>query len=289
MRLANGLQIGLDVAQIGHARLQRIDRLVHVRLHAALVALGVAALQKPQLVLFQRAVGLQGVVAVGHFSLLFQLFQVGVQLAQDVVDPGQVFAGVGQAVFGLAAAFFVFGDACGFFQKQAQLFRARLDDAADRPLADDGVSAWAQTGTQKHVLHVTAAHRLVVDVITAVAVAGQHTLDGDFGKLAPLATCAVVFVAEHQLDARAAGGFAGGRAVKNNVLHGLATQLRRFGLAQHPPHRVHDVGFAATVGADHTHQLPGQQEIGRFGKRFEARKLDGIEAHGGSVCVRIGG
>ena len=270
MRLANGFQIGLDVAQIGHARFERVHGLVHIRLHAALVGLGIAALQKPQLVLLERAVGLQLVVAGGDFGLLFQLFQIRIQLAQDVVNPGQVLAGVGQAIFGFAAALFVFGHARSFFEEQAQLFRARLDDAADRPLADDGVGAGPETRAQKHVLHVAAAHGLVVDVITAVAVTGEHTLDGDFGKLAPLTARTVVFVAEHQLHTGTAGRFAGGGAVEDDVLHGLATQLRRFGLAQYPTHRIHDVRFAATVGPDHAHQLPGQQEVGRFGKRFEA-------------------
>ena len=124
MRLADGFQIGFDVPQIGHARFQCIDRLVNVRLHAALVGLSVAAFQEPQLMLLEHAVGLQVVVTLGHFSLLFQLFQIGVQFAQDIVDPGQVFAGVRQAVFGLAATLFVLGNACGFFKKQAQLFGA---------------------------------------------------------------------------------------------------------------------------------------------------------------------
>ena len=220
---------------------------------------------------------------MGHFGLPFQLIQVGIQFAQDVVNAGQVFTRVRQAVFRLASALFVFGHTRGFFQKHAKLFGARLDDAADRALADDGVSAWTQTGAQKHILHISAAHRLVVDVITAVAVAGQHTLDGDLCKLTPLTTGAVVIVVKDQLDAGAAGGFSGSGAVENHVLHGLTTQFRRLGLAQHPAHRIHDVGFAATVGANHAHQLPGQQKVGRFSKRFEASKFDGIETHGGLV------
>ena len=281
MRLADGFQVGLDVPQIGHARFQRIDRMVNVRLHAALVGLSVASLQEPQLVLLERAVGLQVVVTLGHFGLLFQLFQIGVQLAQDVIDPGQVFAGVRQTVFGLTAALFVLGHACSFFEKQAQLLRSRLDNAANGALANDGVSAWTQASAQKHVLHIAAAHRLIIDVVAAVAVTGQHTLDRDLGKLAPLAPGAVVGIVKYQLHAGATGGFAGVGAVENDVLHGFTTQLGSLGLAQHPAHRVHDVGFATAVGPDHAHQLPGQQEVGRFSERFEARKLDGIEAHSG--------
>jgi hypothetical protein len=62
-----------------------------------------------------------GPVALGHLGLLFQLFEVAAQLAQDVFHPGEVLARVVQAVFGLAAALLVFGDAGGFFEEQAQL------------------------------------------------------------------------------------------------------------------------------------------------------------------------
>jgi hypothetical protein len=83
-----------------------------------------------------------------------------------------------------------------------------LDDAADGALADDGVGARPQAGAQEHVLHVAAAHRLVVDVVAAGAVAREHALDGDLGELVPLAAGAVVGVVEHQLHAGAAGGLA---------------------------------------------------------------------------------
>ncbi len=213
---------------------------------------------------------LQQVVACGHFGLLLQLFEVGVELAQDVFHARQVLARVVQAVFGLAAALFVFGDTGGLFQKQAQFFGLGLDDAADRALANDGVGARPQARAQKHVLHVAPAHGLVVDVVAAVAVAGQHALDGNLAKLVPLATGAVVGVVKHQLDAGAAGRLAGGGAVKDDVLHRLAAQLARLGLAQHPAHRIHDVGFAATVGPHHAHQLPRQHEVGGFGKGLES-------------------
>ena len=58
VRLADGLQLGLHMAQVGHARFQRIDRLVHFGLEFALVALGLSPLEEPQLVLLERALGL---------------------------------------------------------------------------------------------------------------------------------------------------------------------------------------------------------------------------------------
>ena len=269
MRLANGFQVSLNVAQIGNTRLEFVQRLVSIDLDLGLVGFTLGPLQKPQLVLLERDIGLQRVVTGGNFGLLFELVEVGIQLAQDVFDTGQVFAGVRQAVFRLAAAFLVFGHTRRLFEEQAQLFGLGLDDAADGALANDGVGPWAEARAQKHVLYVAAAHRLVVDVITAVAVAGQHPAHRNFRVLAPLATRAVVGVVKHQLHAGAAGGFAGRRAVKDHVLHRLAAQLGRLAFAQHPAHSVHDVGLAAAVGPHHPHQLPGQQEVGGFGKGLE--------------------
>ena len=115
--------------------------------------------------LFQRAVGLQLVVTQGNFGLLFKAVKVGVELAQNVFDAGQVFTRVRQPVGGFTAAFLVFRNACSFFQKQPQLFRFGFNDAADRALANDGVGARPEAGAQKNVLHVAATHWLVVDVI----------------------------------------------------------------------------------------------------------------------------
>ena len=218
----------------------------------------------------QGAGGLQRVVAQGNLSLLFKPFQVGIEFAQDIVNAGQVFARVVQAIGGFAAALLVFGDAGGFFEEQAQFLGLGLDDAADRALANDGVGTRPQPGAQKHVLHIAPAHRLVVQVIARIAVAAEHPLDGDFFKLAPLAAGAVVGIVKHQLDAGAAGRLARGGAAENHVLHRLAAQLGRLAFPQHPTHRVHDVGLAAAVGPDHAHQLPRQLEMGRIGKGLES-------------------
>ena len=283
VRLAHGFQVGLDVADFRHAAFQLVDGLQAFLADLGQIALGVLLFQEPQLVLLERHAGLQRVVLGRHHGLLFQLVEVGVQLAQDVLDARQVLARVAQAVFGLAAALLVLGHAGRLFQEQAQLLGPRLDDAADGALADDGVGARAQAGAQEHVLHITAAHRLVVDEVTAVAIAREHALDGDFRELAPLAARAVVAVVEHQLHAGAAGRLAVRRAVEDHVLHALAAQLAGLALPQHPAHGIHDVGLSATVGADHADQLARQQEVGGFGEGLEAGELDRIKAHGGRV------
>ena len=277
--LAQGFQLGLGAAQIGHAPFQLGEQAQALHADAGLLGLGLRPLQKPELLLPEGGACQQVFVLNGHRRLLVQPLQVGIEFAQDVFHPQQVVAGVVQAVGGFAAALFVLGHTRRFFQKQAQFFRAAFDDAADGALADDGVGPWPQAGAQKHILHIAAAHQLVVDEVAAGAVAGQHALDGHLGKLAPLATGTVVIVVEHQLHAGPAGGFAGSGAAEDHVLHGLAAQLAGLAFAQHPAHRIHDVGLAAAVGAHYAHQLPGQLEMRGFGKRLEAGEFDGVEAH----------
>src|SRR5207237_483133 len=145
------------------------------------------------------------------------------------------------------AALLVLRDAGRFLEEQAQLFGPALDDARDGALADDRVGARPEAGAEEHVLHVAAPHRLAVDRVAARAVARQHALDGDLREAVPRTARATGFIAEDELDAGAARGLAQARSVEDHVLHRLAAQLARLAFAEHPAHRVHDVGLAAAV------------------------------------------
>ena len=267
------------MAQVGHHALHRVDRTLRFDQHPRLLSLRLTQLEVPQLLLAQRDVRLQRLVTLRHLGLLLQFFQICAEFAQDVLDPGQVFAGVGQPVLGLATPLLVLGNTGGLFQEKPQLLGLGLDDPADGALPDDGVSARAQPGSEEDILDIAPAHRLVVDVIAAGTVARQDAFDGDFSELAPLASRAVVSVLEHQLHAGAARRLAAGGSVENHVLHRLAAQLAGAAFAQHPAYRVHDVGLTAAVGAHDAHQLAGQHEIGRLREGLEARQLDRIQAH----------
>ena len=178
--------------------------------------------------LFECGLSLQALIQCGHFGLTLKLVEVDIEFTQDIVNAGEIFTRVVQAVGRFAAALFVFRNASGFLQKQAQLFWLAFNNTADGALANDGVSARTKASPQKHVLNVTPTHQLVVYEVTAVAFTGQHATHSNFRKLTPLTTCAVIGIVKHQLHAGTVGRFSGGGAVKNNVLHGLATQLRRF-------------------------------------------------------------
>ncbi len=279
VRLADGLELGLALAQFGHAGLERVDCGGDFLLDALLLAGRIPVAQEPQLMQLQGAVVLQAAVAPGDLGLLLELLEVAVELAQDVVDAGEVVARVAQPVLGLAAALLVLGHTSRLFQEQAQFLGLAFDDPADRPLADDRVGTRAEPGAEEHVLHVAPTHRLVVDVVAAAAVAGQNALDGDLGELVPLATGTGVLIAEHELDAGTTGRLALARSVEDHVLHRFAAQLGRLAFTEHPAHCVHDVRLAAAVRADHADQLAGQLKVGGVGERLEAGQLDGIQTH----------
>ena len=280
VRLADRFELGLGMTQLGGPRFERRDRGDDRGLHPLLLTRRVAMLEEPELVLLERAVLLQRAIAAGDLGLRLELGQIEVELAQDVLDAGQVLARVLEPVLGLAPPFLVFRDPGRLLEEEAQLLRLALDDSRDRALADDRVGARSEAGAEEHVLNVAAAHRLVVDVVAARAVARQHALDGDLGEAVPGPARPAGGVVEGQLDAGAPGGLAQARAVEDHVLHRLAAQLAGLAFAEHPAHRVDDVRLAAAVRADDADELAGELELGRFDERLEARELDRVETHG---------
>ena len=277
--LAQRFQLAFHMAQSRRAGFQIHRGTIGLGLQPQLIGLRFCPFEKPKLVLAQGCITLQMVIALRDLCLLFEFFEVGMELTQNIVDPRQILPGIGKPVFRLPPTLLVFGDASGLFQKQAQLLRPALDDAADRALSDDGVGARTQASTQKHILDIAPPNRLVVDVVAAGSVACQHPLDSNFGELAPLSAGAVVAVVKHQLNAGSAGRLAVGGSIEDDVLHGLTAQLRRLGLAQNPAYGVHDVGLAAAVRPHDTDQPPWQHEIGWLGKGLEAGELDRVETH----------
>ncbi len=90
MGLTHRFQIGFNVTQIGHAAFQCVHRAGGFGLYSRLVGNRLGTLQKPLLLLLARKFGLQALVFLGDLGLLFQLLQVRIELAQNVLNPRQV-------------------------------------------------------------------------------------------------------------------------------------------------------------------------------------------------------
>jgi hypothetical protein len=104
------------------------------------VAAGFFASGQCQQVLLVGEGAAQVMVLGGYFGLLAQPLYLAFQLLAQVFDALQIGAGIGNAVFGFAAAFLVFGHAGGFFQIGTQFFRPRFDDARDHALFDHRIA-----------------------------------------------------------------------------------------------------------------------------------------------------
>ena len=223
--------------------------------------------------------GFEATIFTGFLGLRFQVLELVAEFLANVVDAQQVFAGVLQPQFGFAAALPVLRYTGRLFEKTAQVFRFRLDDARDHALLDDGVATPAQAGAQEDVGDVAAAHMQVVEEIRRFAVALEHALDRDLRIRRPGPGRLAEAVVEDQLDAGAADRFAIARAIENDVLHVFAAQLLGGRFAQDPANCIDYIGFAATIGADDANQLARNRDVGWIDERLETSKLDVCESH----------
>ena len=281
------LEAPLDLAQPCGLGLELDRDPVDLPRHALRFVLGVALPEPPEEVLLVRGLALEGFVLAGDLGLAGELLDLRLELAADVVDPRQVLARVGEAVLGLAAPLLVLGDAGRLFQEDPQLLGLGLDHPRDHSLLDDGVRPRPEAGAEEDVVDVAAADLGVVDVVRRLAVTLQHALDRDLGVLRPLAGGLAEAVVERELDARARNRAALRRTVEDHVLHRLAAQGARAGLAEHPAHRVDDVGLAAAVRADYADELARNIDGRRVDERLESGQFEVREAQLSTIGWRL--
>ncbi len=269
MPAARGFQLAFNLAQARGFAFEFGARLLGALRESAALRFSLLFLDQPEQTLRGVALRFQRAVLLRHLGLRAQMHQLFFQLLQNVADAQQIVARVADTQFRFAAAVAVFGNARGFLEKDAQLLGFGLDDARDHALLDYGVGASTQPGAEEYVGDVLAPHVLVVDVVTGIAVALQHALDGDFRIAGPLPVRLAQRIVEDQFDARARHRLALAGTVEDHVLHGLAAQRGSLGLAQHPAQRVDHVRLAAAVRPDHAHDLPRQRNVRGIDEGFE--------------------
>ena len=104
------------------------------------------------------------------------------------------------ARLGFAAALLVARDAGRLLDEGAHVLVARLDDARNHALLDDGVAARAQAGAEEQRGDVLAAAARAIDEVGRVAVARDHALQRDLVVGGVAAADLAVAVVEHQFD-----------------------------------------------------------------------------------------
>ncbi len=86
---------------------------------------------------------LEALVFLRRNGLALQVQELLGDLLAQIVEPVQVLAGVADTGLGLTASLLVLGDAGSLFQEEPQILGARLDEARDHSLLNDGVTAGA--------------------------------------------------------------------------------------------------------------------------------------------------
>ena len=122
--------------------------------------------------------------------LLLQAVDLPGELADHVLDAGEVGFGGLQPQFGLVAAGVKAGDAGGIFQHAAALLGLGLDDLADLALVHQRRRTRAGRGIGEQDLHVAGAHVAAVDAIDRARLALDPARD--FQHLASLTAAGAV-------------------------------------------------------------------------------------------------
>ena len=223
---ARFLKPGFGFAQRGILRFQVDDRAFDFARKAFAFSLRVVAPQQPEQLLLARQFVVVFAILPRDRRLPFESLHLRTEFDPYVLDAREIFAGIGDSVFGFLAPFLVFRDAGRFFEEHAQFVGFRLDDAGNRSLADDGVGARTEAGAEKQVGDVLAANVQIVDVVLGLAGARQQALHRQLGILRPLAGNPSKRVVEDEFDRRPRHRFAPARAIEDHVLHRFAAQLR---------------------------------------------------------------
>ena len=281
-----GFDLALGFALLGDQLLQPgflVRQLLAQRLHLRIEP---AELQGLPFGVADFPLALQHLVLLGLARLALEVFELLADFLAQVVEAVEVLARMADAGFGFLAALLVLGDAGGFLEIHAQVFRPRLDDLADHPLLDDRIAARSQARAQEQVGDVAPTTARAIEVVVAGRVATDGALDRNLVEGRVLAGDRVVGVVEHQFDRRLRHRLARGRSREDHVGQRIASQPARRAFAHHPADRVDDVGLAATVRPHHAGHVGRQVQRGRIDEGFETGQLDRGQAHAAVVGPR---
>ena len=212
-------------------------------------------------------------------GLLLQAFHLAGELADHVLDAGEVGFGRLQPQLGLVAAGMQAGDAGGVFQHAAALLRLGLDDLADLALVDEGRRTRAGRGIGEQDLHVARAHIAAVDAIDRACFALDAA--GDFQKLAVIdgGRRGAIGIVDRHHDFGVVARRAVAGAGEDHRIHVRGAQRFVRGLAHRPAQRLDQVRLAAPVRTDDAGEARFDHEVGGFNERLETMQAKTRQLH----------
>ena len=211
--------------------------------------------------------------------LFLETLDLARELADHVLDAGEVGLGRLQPQLGFVAAGVEAGDAGGIFQHAAALLRLGLNDLADLALVDQRRRSRAGGGVGEQNLDVTGADVAAVDAIDRTGVtldAARHFQNLLVVERRRRGTVGIVDGHHHfgVVARRAAVG-----AGEDHRFHVGGAQRLVGRLAHRPAQRLDQIGLAAAVRSDHAGQARLDQEVGRLDKGFKSVQAKARKFH----------
>jgi len=259
-----------DFAQAGDFGFEFVGALAGERTTRRTLGFEGAGTRAQQFRLRHAFLGLEGLIPFSGPRLALQMSELLVELVTNVAQPFEVLIGMLHAVLGFAAALLVFGNAGRLFEKGAQFFGPRLDDARNHALFDDRVAARAEAGAEEDVGDVLAPAARPVQEIGRYTVACYRALDRDLSETRVLPTDSAVGIVEHDFDHGLSDRFARVGSAEDDIGHRFAAQVLGRTFAHDPDQGVDDIGLAATVRTDDAGEVARERQRGGIDEGFEA-------------------
>ena len=168
---------------------------------------------------------LEPTIAAGSLGLTIQMLDLLFKLVANVGEPGKIFPGMFDPIFGFPATLLVLGYPGGFFQIGPQIFRSGFHQLTDHALLDDGITAWTKPGPQEDVHNVTAPAFVAVEEITRLGVPRDLAPHGNFSVGGIFSANATFVVVEDEFYTGDSGRLARVRAAEDNVCEVFTAEL----------------------------------------------------------------
>ena len=181
--------------------------------------------------------------------LLFKRTDPAAEFARNVGQANQIFVGGGKFLLRLVLFITILGNARRLLKDVAAVLAFAREDLGDLALPDDRITLAPDAGVHEQLMYVLEPHCLAVDEILALARAKITAGDRDLviRHIHAVLARAVVKGDRHLGEAHRLARI---RTAENDILHFGAADVLTGDLAEHPAHRVRNIGFAAAVRSD---------------------------------------
>ena len=209
-------------------------------------------------------------VADGLTRLALQRLELRLDLADHVVEAGEVLFGGGKAKLRLVAAVMQTGNAGRLLKERAAVARLGGDQLADLALADHRRGMRAARGVGEEELHVAGANVAAVDPVDRPRLALDAARNLEQVGVVHRRRRGAVGIVDDESDLGGVPRRTVAAAGEDHVVHAGRAHVPVRRLAHYPAKRLDEIGFAAAVRADHSGQPGFDQELGRLDERLEA-------------------